>query len=236
MSHRLEPGAFDAVLFDAGGILVLPDPTVIAPLLAPYGGTDDLDAHRRAHYAGMAAKSRAGASEMDWSSYNVAYVETVGVEVVLVERAAEMLDRTRSADLWRWPIPESVAALQRLSGLGVPMSVVSNASGQIEWVLAHMGICQVGSGRGVAMRAVIDSHVVGVAKPDPRIFDFALVEHSEHDRSRILYVGDSVLMDVNGARAAGLHPVLLDPHGDHPDLDADRIDDLSALAHLFSAV
>lgn len=236
MSHRLEPGAFDAVLFDAGGILVLPDPTVIAPLLAPYGGTDDLAAHRRAHYAGMAAKSRAGASEMDWSSYNVAYVETVGVEVMLVERAAEMLDRTRSADLWRWPIPESVAALQRLSGLGVPMSVVSNASGQIEWVLAHMGICQVGSGRGVAMRAVIDSHVVGVAKPDPRIFDFALVEHPEHDRSRILYVGDSVLMDVKGARAAGLHPVLLDPHGDHPELDADRIDDLSALADLFSAV
>lgn len=236
MSHRLEPGAFDAVLFDAGGILVLPDPTVIAPLLAPYGGTDDLAAHRRAHYAGMAAKSRAGASEMDWSSYNVAYVETVGVEVMLVERAAEMLDRTRSADLWRWPIPESVAALQRLSGLGVPMSVVSNASGQIEWVLAHMGICQVGSGRGVAMRAVIDSHVVGVAKPDPRIFDFALVEHPEHDRSRILYVGDSVLMDVKGARAAGLHPVLLDPHGDHPELDADRIDDLSVLADLFSAV
>ena len=29
---------FDAVLFDAGGVLVLPDPTVIGPLLVQYGG------------------------------------------------------------------------------------------------------------------------------------------------------------------------------------------------------
>ena len=44
---------FDAVLFDAGGVLVLPDPTVIVPLLVRYGGSTDTDAHRRAHYAGM---------------------------------------------------------------------------------------------------------------------------------------------------------------------------------------
>jgi hypothetical protein len=42
---------FDAVLFDAGGVLVLPDPTVLAPLLSPYGGSVDLERHRRAHYA-----------------------------------------------------------------------------------------------------------------------------------------------------------------------------------------
>ncbi len=46
------------------------------------------------------------------------------------------------------------------------------------------------------MRVVVDSHVVGVAKPDPRIFDFALADFDEFERSRILYVGDSVTMDV----------------------------------------
>ena len=30
-------------------------------------------------------------------------------------------------------------------------------------------------------------------------------------------------MDVGGARAAGLHPILLDPHDDHPEADFDRI-------------
>ncbi|MEL0039876.1 MAG: HAD hydrolase-like protein, partial [Ilumatobacter sp.] len=112
---------------------------------------------------------------------------------------------------------------------GEPMSVESNASGQIAWVLSHSGVCQEGPGEGVAMRIVVDSHVVGVAKPDPRIFGFALDLHPETDPERILYVGDSVVMDVAGARAAGLHPVLLDPFDDHPDADFDRIGSLLEL-------
>ena len=84
------------------------------------------------------------------------------------------------------------------------------------------------------MRVVIDSAVVGVAKPDPRIFSFALQHHQETAPERILYVGDSVTMDVGGARAAGLHPVLLDPFDDHPDADFDRIADLSELIAVFS--
>jgi putative hydrolase of the HAD superfamily len=79
------------------------------------------------------------------------------------------------------------------------------------------------------MRVVIDSHLVGVAKPDPHIFDFALEHFTEFHRSRIAYVGDSVTMDIGGSRAAGLHPILLDPHGDHPDADFDRITSLEDL-------
>ena len=45
---------FDAVLFDAGGVLVVPDPTVLAPLLSFYGATQDLDTYIRAHYRAMA--------------------------------------------------------------------------------------------------------------------------------------------------------------------------------------
>ena len=105
----------------------------------------------------------------------------------------------------------------------VPMGVVSNASGQIEAELARGGIGQVGEGSGVAMRCVIDSHVVGVAKPDPRIFDFAMPHFPGVARERMLYVGDSVKMDVGGARAAGLTPVLVDPHDDHAGADFERV-------------
>ena len=49
---------FDAVLFDAGGVLVMPDPTVLAPLLSPHGGSVDLAVHHRAHYAAMRAVDR----------------------------------------------------------------------------------------------------------------------------------------------------------------------------------
>ena len=36
-------------------------------------------------------------------------------------------------------------------------------------------------------------------------------------------------MDIGAARAAGLHPILLDPYDDHPDADFDRINSLSEL-------
>jgi FMN phosphatase YigB (HAD superfamily) len=79
------------------------------------------------------------------------------------------------------------------------------------------------------MRCVVDSHVVGVAKPDPRIFDHALEHFAEFDRDRIAYVGDSVTMDVGGATAAGLLPLLLDPHDDHAGARFDRIRSVAQL-------
>ncbi|MFM2071638.1 MAG: hypothetical protein RLZZ623_1901 [Actinomycetota bacterium] len=221
---------FDAILFDAGGILVLPDPTVLGPLLAYYGGDPSIEGHRRAHYRAMAAKSLAGATETFWHEYNHTYAATVGVPEADVIEAATALEHTRNAYLWRWPIPESVAALHALHAAGMPMGVVSNASGQIEEVLRRSAICQVGIGDGVPVRTVIDSHVVGVSKPDPRIFDPALVHFGEIPRHRIAYVGDSVTMDIGGARAAGLFPVLLDPYDDHPGADFERITSLAELA------
>ena len=214
---------FDAVLFDAGGVLVLPDPTVLGPLLAPFGGDPSIDAHRRAHYFAMANKSRAIVGEADWHEYDMAYVESVGVGIDDREHAATVLGHTRHAFLWRWPIPESVAALVELAAAGVPMGVLSNASGQIEMQLRRSGVCQVGPGPGTPVRCIVDSHLVGVAKPDPRIFEHALPSFPGIAPARIAYVGDSITMDVGGARAAGLHPILLDPYDDHEDADFERI-------------
>lgn len=220
---------FDAILFDAGGILVLPDPDVLGPLLAYYGGDPAVSTHRRAHYAGMAAKSLAGSGETVWDDYDVAYVRAVGVPEHDVAEAAMVLSRTRNAHLWRWAIPESVDALRALAAAGVPIGVVSNASGQVEAALRRSGVCQVGDGPGASVRIVVDSHVVGVAKPDPAIFEPALVHFAGTPRDRIAYVGDSITMDVAGARAAGLHPILLDPYGDHPEADFDRVASLAEL-------
>jgi FMN phosphatase YigB (HAD superfamily) len=220
---------FDAVLFDAGGVLVLPDPTVLGPLLAYFGGDPSLDAHRRAHYAGMKAKSDSNSEEGVWDVYDVAYVTSVGVVDDDRVEAAEVLQRTRYHHTWRWVIPESRAALDRLAAGGVPMGVVSNASGQIAAMLARH-TCQVGAGPHVAMRVIVDSEIVGVAKPDPAIFDHALPAFAEFDRSRIAYVGDSVTMDVGAASAAGLHPILLDPFDDHVGAEFERMTSLHDLA------
>jgi len=220
---------FDAVIFDAGGVLVLPDPTVLAPLLSYYGGSESIDDHRRAHYAAMKAKSDVSAPEGSWQAYNDAYVRTVGVDDVDHAEAAEVLDRTRYHQTWRWVIPESRSALDRMAASGIPMGVVSNASGQIEAMLGR-SICQVGSGAHVSMRVIVDSQLVGVTKPDPAIFDHALPAFPEFERRRIAYVGDSVTMDIGAATAAGLHPILLDPYDHHAGADFERIASLHALA------
>ncbi|WP_395155246.1 HAD family hydrolase [Ilumatobacter sp.] len=220
---------FDAVLFDAGGVLVLPDPTVLAPLLDFYGGDTTVEAHRRAHYAAMAAKSKAGSSEAEWLVYDEAYVAAVGVRDADLAEAADVLNRTRTPDLWRWPIPETLAALQQLAAAGVPMGVVSNAAGQVEGSL-NRSVCQVGLGDFTAMRCIVDSQVVGVEKPSPRIFDFALPHFAEFSPERIAYVGDSVAMDIVSSRAAGLHSILIDPYNDHDGADFERISSVQVLA------
>ena len=60
--------------------------------------------------------------------------------------------------------------------------------------------------------------MVGVEKPDPRIFELALVA-LEVEASRSVYIGDTVKFDVLGAEGAGIFPVHFDPyqlcHGAH---------------------
>ena len=224
---------FDAVLFDAGGVLVLPDPSVLAPLIAYYGGDDRHETYVRAHYAGMAAKSAVTAGEADWSHYNATYLAHLSVPDEHRDAALEVLTHVKAnARLWRHPIPGSADALRELAARGVPTGIVSNASGQIESTLRLSGICQVGPGPLAPVRCVVDSHVVGVEKPDPRIFDHALVHFEGIERSRIAYVGDSLVMDVRGARAAGLHPVLVDPYDDAAGHDVERIRALDELLPL----
>jgi putative hydrolase of the HAD superfamily len=220
---------FDAVLFDAGGVLVMPDPTVLAPLLTPYGGSADYAVHHRAHYAGMRAVDRG--EEEDWTRYGDAYVATVGVPVEEMEEALLLFRSTFNVHLWRYPNEGSAAVLHRLVERNVPIGVVSNASGQIEGVLARAGVCQVGVGSGAGVLCVVDSHVVGVSKPDPAIFVSAVEALAIHP-DRIAYVGDSIRYDVHGATAAGLTPLLLDPYGDGAGDGHERIESLTELLQL----
>ena len=80
----------------------------------------------------------------------------------------------------------------------------------IEEQLRRGEICQVGEGLGVPVLAIIDSGVVGVAKPAAEIFRHAL-EPIGVEPEQALYVGDTVRYDVRGARAAGLVPGPLRP-------------------------
>jgi putative hydrolase of the HAD superfamily len=154
--------------------------------------------------------------------YKRTVLSLCGVAPDQVEPALRALKKVWAPYVWRFPLAESVAALHELRLRGVPIGVVSNASGQIEGVLATQGVCQVGPGAGVPVKVIVDSEVVGVMKPDPRIFEPAL-EVLDLPPGRVAYVGDSVRNDVRGAEAAGLVPLHLDPHGDHYGAPHERI-------------
>ena len=101
------------------------------------------------------------------------------------------------------------------------------------WAIEAAGLLQVGPGPGIEVAGIIDSGVVGVAKPDPRIFDHALqVVGATADRA--VHVGDAYQYDVRGARAAGIRPILVDPLGIRDDADCERVPDLLAVADLLA--
>ncbi|HEX3667973.1 MAG TPA: HAD-IA family hydrolase, partial [Acidimicrobiia bacterium] len=81
------------------------------------------------------------------------------------------------------------------------------------------------------VEAIFDSTVVGVAKPDPRIFELAL-EALAVPATRAIHVGDTPGADVDGARAAGVRPVLVDPYYFHSDLDVERVTSLLDVVEL----
>lgn len=212
---------FDAILFDAGGVLVIPDPIAIGDALEPFVGILPRNRFHRAHHAGLRRLeepllSRQGISleSLSWADYLDGYLTSLGVAGDDRPAATERFGRIFGSLIWRYRVEESVAALERLSRLGVPMGVVSNATGQIEATLRYEGVCQVGPGAGVPVACVVDSAVVGVAKPDPAIFAPALGALGNLDPGRVAYVGDSAVNDVRGALAAGLVPLQLDPYGD----------------------
>ena len=135
-----------------------------------------------------------------------------------------------------------MAGLRALAALGLPMGVVSNSDGTVQAALSRLGVCYApdeagttagitasatagitaGTTAGVPVGVVVDSAVVGVAKPDPAIFGIALDALGVTRRGTVLHVGDSLRYDVAGALAAGLEPVHLDPHGFCPAPDGHR--------------
>jgi putative hydrolase of the HAD superfamily len=204
--------SIDAVLLDAGGVLMLPSHEPVVAALASVGVAIDAAGLDGAHYAGMRALDEAPPERFEWRPYLEAYVRVLGVGAARREAAITALGARfdDSATLWRRAMPGAREALHALHAAGVRLGVVSNAEGTCEARLAALGVCQVGPGAGAPVEVVIDSHRVGVEKPDPAIFGFAL-RAMELDPARCLYVGDSLRFDVAGARNAGLHPVLVTP-------------------------
>ncbi len=60
---------------------------------------------------------------------------------------------------------------------------------------------------------IIISEEVGLSKPDPRIFEYAMDMLGRPRRDTVLMVGDSLSSDIRGGVNAGIHTCWYNPHG-----------------------
>jgi putative hydrolase of the HAD superfamily len=104
--------------------------------------------------------------------------------------------------------PDVAPALERLRGRGLRLLVVSNWDCSLPEWLERAGIAGLVDG-------AVASATVGIAKPSPAIFMVAL-DALGVAPGEAVHVGDSVESDVEGARAAGIRPVLIVRYGDGP--------------------
>jgi putative hydrolase of the HAD superfamily len=226
----------EAVLIDVGGVLVLPDHDRMAAAFERAGVHVDRDRLDRAHYAGVASLGEFTEGDREiWVRYNRAYARACDAPDGALDEAVEhLLNEFATGAVWSRVVPGSVDALRELASLGVRLAIVSNADGDTEQRLREHGICQLGAGPAVEMDVILDSTVVGVAKPDPGIFELAL-EAINVPAERAIHVGDTPGADVDGARAAGVHPVLVDPYSFHAALDVERVTSLLDVVNLVRA-
>ncbi len=241
----LDRDAIDAVVFDIGGVFLVPHPRPIAEALDAAGVeiAREPDRWRRAHYVGVRALTDLldGSGMVDerdrpvWGHYDSATFAELGVPDADLDVAVEARHELRMAGIaghvWSLALEHNIAAFHRIVAAGVATAILSNNDGTAAEQLVEHEICQAGPGPLPEVAAVIDSTVVGVAKPDPAIFE-PVLDALGTARHRTLYVGDTVHADVHGADAAGMPVVQLDPLDLHADRAHNRLPDLDALAAL----
>ena len=201
-----------ALLFDFGGTLAFLDFELLAREFSREGRKLDALALEHAEYAGRAAIDQylmSGTGKLaDGAAYEHffrGWMRAAGIpEEEFHECAAKFGAIHREATLWRVVRPGTFEALEAFKSAGYRLAIVSNAEGQVEADANRFGLAPY-------FDVIIDSHLVGVAKPDPRIFQIAL-ERLGVGPDEVRFAGDIYSVDVEGARAAGIEARLVDQH------------------------
>jgi putative hydrolase of the HAD superfamily len=226
----VSPLVVEAVLFDLGGTCLEIDHARIAAALAGRGVTPAPDWVSRAERAGRERLEQllaAGADpDAQWRGFFDALLESAGAPLAIVPDVfAELADFHRRHHLWNRVLPGIPETLRALAGRGYRVAAISNSDGRAEALLSRLGLAH-------EFEFIVDSRDVGIEKPDPRIFLIACARLGLPPGA-CAYVGDVHAIDVLGARAAGLRPVLLDVYGSYAPGDVPRAAEPAQLLGFF---
>jgi putative hydrolase of the HAD superfamily len=179
-----------------------------------------------------AAIARGDGHESGWRALMDTLVAAAGVgDRAPVIDALWRAQPTRN--LWRFIPDEARTLLHDLSRAGVPMVITSNSEGRVRELLTEVSLAH-------HFVTILDSGVLGFAKPDRRMFEHAAAALSVPIEDMI-HVGDSEAADIVGAKRAGAYAIRFDafvPGAASRPTEADaRASTFAELrAHLFTAL
>lgn len=207
-----------AVFFDAVGTLIRPFPSVgavYARVAADHGlrcRARVLERHFHPAYRALFPERFFGPSRLQtadprerrwWRKVVARTLEQAAGRrpPPVLEAALEAFSRGAA---WR-PCAGAMEVLAALAGRDLKIGLVSNYDSRLHRVVLELGMAPF-------LGAVLVSSEVGWAKPSPRIYRAALARFGVRPEEALM-VGDRMVEDFRGARAAGLHALLFDPCG-----------------------
>ena len=113
------------------------------------------------------------------------------------------------------PLPDATEVLSYLKSHGYRIGLISNCSSSIPQMVKNMPFAPL-------IDVSVYSSLVGIQKPDPRIYQLA-VEQLAVEPASCLYVGDGDSQELTGAAEVGMHPLLL-CFPDEDSTDVHRVD------------
>lgn len=192
------------LLLDSGCVLVLPEPSAV---WSGVEGGEDWDV------VPYLFRVRGDTSTLLTSVPDVA--RRVGTTEQRVRTYCSFL-RSAYTDpaVWTRGVPGAADLVSRSRQAGIRIAVVSNSTRPMARdLLERVGHLDASFAQALEqIVTIVDSAEVGLVKPDPRIFDYALRELGCSAPTSVM-IGDSVVEDVDGARGAGLTAYHYDPVG-----------------------
>ena len=210
-----------AIIYDAGRTLLRPrmEPPDIWDFLGGQLGVElarDRSLPDVGHYfyRNMLGKYDSDARARGfWNAYYVKAMEEAGIDKAndrLQAAANALYDWYQQPEQWLM-YPEVPEMLQRVQALGLRQGVISDWGTDLVPLLHAHDVSD-------HLEFVVASATVGAAKPHPDIFHYAL-SRAGLQASEVLYIGDSYISDVLGARTAGIAAVLIDREQRAPEVD-----------------
>jgi putative hydrolase of the HAD superfamily len=215
-----------AIFFDAVGTLIHPEPgaaPVYAQIGLRFGSCHEVGAIRQRFAAAFARQEQLDRLR-DWRTDETREVERWRqiVGEVLSDVAdgdgcfTALYEHFSLAKNWRCE-PATGAVLRDLAKRGFRIGIASNFDHRLRPVL--QGFAEL-----AGLDLVVISSEVGRRKPAPAFFE-ALCRASGATPDQVLFVGDDLVNDYDGARRAGCRALLLTPANDVPS-------NVQAITHL----